>query len=348
MSALKILILKPSSLGDVVQSLPVLRLLKLHYPKSEIYWWLEASLVPLLKNDPDLAGVFPFERKRWSSPLKWNELIQSIRQMRRQKFDLVIDLQGLARSGVFAWLANGDTLVGVDDPREGASGLYDVRVPRPSYDTHAVDWYLQVLKQLQVPVNRPFEWLPVNQYAKAIVDQQRASHDRYILLNPGARWLNKRWPIEHFATLAQRLAVEYPGTGFVLTGSKSESSLANAIEAAVPGRCLNVTGRTSLVEMVEWIRGCSVMVTNDTGPMHLASALGKPVLALFGPTDASRTGPYGQMQNVLRTPIPCAPCMKDHCSNKNHLECLHSISPTIVQDRVRERLNHSALAIPNQ
>ena len=139
---LKILILKPSSLGDVIQALPVLRLLKLHFPKSEIYWWIDSGLSPLLQNDPDLAGIFRFQRKRWSSPLHWPEMLRSISEMRRKKFDLVIDLQGLARSGAFAWFANGDLTVGVADPREGASGFYDNAVPRPSYETHAVDWYL--------------------------------------------------------------------------------------------------------------------------------------------------------------------------------------------------------------
>ncbi|MBA4149904.1 MAG: lipopolysaccharide heptosyltransferase II [Verrucomicrobia bacterium] len=338
---MKILILKPSSLGDVIQALPVLRLLKLHYPRSEIYWWIEASLVSLLKSDPDLTGLFAFERKRWSSPLKWNELFRSVREMRRHKFDLVIDLQGLARSGAFAWLANGNTLVGVGDPREGAPGFYDVSVPRASYGTHAVDWYLSVLKQLNIPVDRPYEWLPVNDYAKAIVDQQRARHERYILINPGARWMNKRWPAEHFAALVKNLAAEYPDFGFVITGAGNESAVAESIEAAAPERCINVAGRTSLVEMVEWIRGCSVMVTNDTGPMHLAAALGKTVLALFGPTEAARTGPYGQSHNVLRTSIPCAPCMKNRCSNPNYLECLRSITPEFVQEQIRLRLKNA-------
>jgi heptosyltransferase I len=335
---LKILILKPSSLGDVIQALPVLRLLKLHYPKSEIYWWIEISLSPLLKNDPDLAGVFHFERKRWSSPFFWNELLQSIHEMRRKHFDLVIDLQGLARSGTFAWLANGCTLVGVDDPREGASGYYDLRVTRPSYETHAVDWYLQILRQLKIPVDRSFDWIPENLYAKAVVDQQRKGLGRYILINPGARWMNKRWPAEHFSRLIKNLKAEFSDISFVITGGKNEMTLAETIRADASNRCLNVAGKTSLLEMVEWIRGSEIMVTNDTGPMHIAAALGRPVVALFGPTDASRTGPYGQIQNVLRIPLPCAPCMKDRCANPNYLECLKMISPEMVQSEIRTHL----------
>ena len=150
---MKILILKPSSLGDVVQALPVLRLLKLHLPDSEIFWWVDSNLAPLLENDPDLAGVIRFERRGWAAPQNWLNLCRQIQWARAQSFDWVIDLQCLARSGAFAWLANGKFLIGLDEPREGARGFYDVVVSRRSFQTHAVDWYLDVLRVLNVPAH---------------------------------------------------------------------------------------------------------------------------------------------------------------------------------------------------
>ena len=147
-------------MGDVVQALPVLRLIKSHLPRSEVYWWLASGLLPLLQGDPHLAGIFTFDRDRWKSPWNWNEVLRSIHEMRSCRFDWVIDLQGLARSGLFAWLANGQFTIGVNDPREGAVGFYDVFVPRPSFHTHAVDWYLQLLPILGVPVHWNFTWLP--------------------------------------------------------------------------------------------------------------------------------------------------------------------------------------------
>ena len=204
---MKILILKPSSLGDVVQALPVLRLLKHHWPASEIYWWLGAESLALLDGDPDLAGVFPFQRRHWKSPLNWFEMLSSVREMRQKRFDLVIDLQGLARSGMFAWLANGGLTIGVDDPREGARGFYDIAVPRPSPRTHAVDWYLEVLRVLNVPVHWNFTWLPPRPKAVASIYRKwQPDSAVWVIINPGARWLNKRWPIEHFSRLVQRLA----------------------------------------------------------------------------------------------------------------------------------------------
>jgi heptosyltransferase I len=157
---LKILILKPSSLGDVVQALPILRLLKLHFRDAEIFWWVDSALAPLLESDPDLTGIVRFERRRWAAPRHWPEMLRSIRRMREQNFDLVIDLQCLARSGAFAWLANGKLLVGLDEVREGARGFYDVAARRASFHTHAVDWYLSVLPRLGVPVHKNFQWLP--------------------------------------------------------------------------------------------------------------------------------------------------------------------------------------------
>src|SRR2546430_10551703 len=157
---MKILILKPSSLGDVVQALPVLRLLKKYLPQSEVYWLIQSNLAPLLEGDPDLSGVFLFERQKWARPAHWPGLWKTIQQMRALKLDYVLDLQSLARSGAFAWLANGGLTIGLDEPREGARGFYDIIIPRPSYDTHAVDWYLGSLQPMGVPVHNGFDWLP--------------------------------------------------------------------------------------------------------------------------------------------------------------------------------------------
>src|ERR1700691_2084426 len=134
--ALKILILKPSSLGDVIHALPVLRLLKRHWPESRIHWWLDARLLPLLENDPDLAGIYAFQRERWAAPKHWMEILAIIKGMRAQRFDLAIDLQGLARSSLIAWLANAKKIIGLDNlkegGREGARAMYDLTPPRAS------------------------------------------------------------------------------------------------------------------------------------------------------------------------------------------------------------------------
>lgn len=337
------MILKPSSLGDVIQALPVLRLLKLHYPKSEIFWWIDAALAPLIEGDPDLAGIVRFERKRWKSPLNWGEMLRSVRWMRAQNFDLVIDLQSLARSGAFAWLARGKFLIGLDDSREGANGFYDLAVPRKSFHTHAVDWYLSVLPPLGVPANKKFTWLPERIKISEDVKQKWPAHfstphsalanAHLILLQPGARWENKRWPVDYFCTLVAQLEKKFPDARFAVIGGKDDASLGEKISAVAPEKILNLCGKTSLPEMIEIIRLGDLLITNDTGPMHAAAAMGKPLVALFGPTEPRRTGPYGQLQNVLRLDLPCSPCLKSDCAFEKKDECLRALSSSVVFDR---------------
>jgi lipopolysaccharide heptosyltransferase II len=350
---LKILILKPSSLGDVIQALPVLRLLKLHFQDAKIFWWIDSALAPLLDGDPDLAGIVRFERNRWAQPQNWPEVFRSVRWLRAQNFDLVIDLQCLARSGAFAWLANGNFLIGLDEAREGARAFYDLAVPRKSFHTHAVDWYLAVLPKLGVPVHQNFQWLPARPEIAAEVKrkwpgvfvfnpQSAIRNPQLITLQPGARWPNKRWPVQNFAELVRRLAAEFSGARFAILGDAEDKPPGEIISRAAPEQCLNLCGETSLPEMIEWLRLCDLMVTNDTGPMHVAAALGKPLVALFGPTEPRRTGPYGQLENVLRIELPCSPCLKGHCTYEKPNECLNAISPAMVFERVRKQLQPRA------
>lgn len=339
---MKVLILKPSSLGDVVQALPVARLLKRHRPETQISWWLNRELTPLLEGDPDLTRIIPFDRKDWGHlegiPLAFSE----IRALRRERFDWIIDLQSLARSAVVGWLARGGLTIGLDDRREAAPAFYDVAVPRPSYDTHAVDWYLQVLRRLEIPVHFDFAWLPVRPEIAASVRTRCPEPDApWIALQPGARWENKRWPREHFIELARHLHRVRPDLRMVILGGHADQSLGTAIAAAAGPYALDLTGRLSLWEMVEWLRHCRLMVTNDTGPMHVAAALGKPVVGLFGPTEPARTGPYGAGHQILRESLPCAPCLKAECHWNEPLACLRQLSPVRVAAAVLARLTET-------
>ena len=339
---MKILILKPSSLGDVVHALPVLRLLKRHWPHSRIHWWLDINLIPLLQDDPDLAGIYAFERKRWAAPRHWPEILSRLRDMRAQRFDLAIDLQGLARSSMIAWLANAHTTVGLDNlregGREGARAMYDVTPPRAPERAHAVDRYMAVLPLLGVPVHWDFEWLPPRPQAARHVRQTWApetERTRWVVLLPGGRWDNKRWPARNFVQLVKHFG-DIPETKLVVLGSQGERRLGEEIAAAAPGRCLNLAGSTTLDEMIEWIRLSHLTITNDTGPMHVAAALRRPVLAVFGPTAPWNTGPYGQLENVFQaTHLPCVPCMKSRCAYREPLACLHAIKPEVVFEKAR-------------
>jgi len=269
-------------------------------------------------------------------------MVASVRWMRSQQFDLVIDLQCLARSGAFAWFANGRQLVGLDEVREGARGFYDIAVRRPSYHTHAVDWYLETLKALRVPVHWNFNWIPERKsVADALESRLKLGGSRWVAIQPGARWMNKRWPVEHFGRLVQQLATERLDIQIAILGGASDSELGASISRQSPDRCLDLTGKLSLPEMIELLRRVEVMVTNDTGPMHVAAALGKPVVGLFGPTEPRRTGPYGQLSNAIQGRLPCIPCMKPECTWREPIECLKMITPESVMGRVRRHLSAS-------
>ncbi|HVV02226.1 MAG TPA: glycosyltransferase family 9 protein, partial [Verrucomicrobiae bacterium] len=320
---MKILILKPSSLGDVVHAIPVLRMLKRQLPGSEIYWWIDESLAPLLAGDPDISGLFLFHRKRWAEPRHWPDLWRKLAAMRAHAFDIAIDLQGLARSGAFAWLARAGLTIGLEGARESSAAAYDFIAPAPRSSRHAVDRYLQVLPLLGLEIKWDFEWLPARpDIAQNIRERHGMGAGEWWIFQPGARWANKRWPLEHFSALAGRILAASTGTKIAILGGRDDAPLGAAIAAANSGGCLDLTGRLSLPEMVECIRLSRGMITNDTGPMHVAAALDKEVLALFGPTDPARTGPYTRRGRVLQaTDLSCVPCLSSRCHYPKPIEC---------------------------
>lgn len=344
--SVKILILKPSSLGDVVQALPVARLLRRQFPDATIDWWLNRELGPLLEGDPDIRRIVPFDRKRWSSPLALPDIFSTIRSLRSERYDWVIDLQSLARSAALAWIASGTRTIGLDDRREGAPALYDIAVPRASATTHAVDWYLDVLRTLDVPVHWNFEWMPSHPGTVAgLARRGLIAPGEWIAVQPGARWENKRWPVESYAELAGRLLERNPARRIAILGGAGDRTLGRQIAERTGPRVANLCGELSLPEMVEFLRQCALMVTNDTGPMHVGVAVGTPVIGIFGPTNPLRTGPYGQLAHTLNAPLECAPCMKPHCRNPRALECLHQVSARQVAEASERRLAQNLRAL---
>jgi lipopolysaccharide heptosyltransferase II len=171
--------------------------------------------------------------------------------------------------------------------------------------------------------------------AAAVLRQGPDDGRRWVVLLPGARWENKRWPTAAFGRLGRLLVQADPSLRCVILGGPGEAGLGKETAAAAGVDLLDLTGRTSLPEMVEWIRRSAVVVSNDSGPMHVAAALGRPVVAVFGPTEPRRTGPYGQSDRVLQhRGLACVPCMSDRCQHVEFLACLHAIGPAQVAERV--------------
>ncbi len=334
----KILILKPSSLGDVLHALPVLRLLKKQFPESQIHWWISQSFAPLLEGDRDIAMLHLFKRNEFNSIRGWIHLFQTARRLRNEQFDWVLDLQGLARSAIMAWLARGKLTVGMNTRREGASAVCDLLVDRAP-DEHAVDWYLGALRTLKIPQACEFDWLPARpDWASQFKLKWPANGGKWVAIAPGARWDTKRWPPDYFKRAIELLLKKDAHLSVAIFGDKSDAPIGAALASVNPQRCLDLTQRTSLPELVEWIRHSEILLTNDTGTMHIAAALKKPVVALFGATNPNKTGPYGQSSQVVKVALPCSPCMKRVCKNVRQLECLRLITPEQVAETVWRRM----------
>ena len=304
---MRILIIKPSSLGDVVHALPTVNLIRRKYPQAHISWLVNDTLTSLLQRCPIIDEIIPFERRRFGSLTQLPHFRNFLAMLKGRHFDIAIDLQGLLRSGIISWATRAPRRIGLSDAREGARFFYNeiVRVPR----AHAVDRYLLAAQHLgcdSTPVEFP---LGVS---------RSVTSEGLIGVNPSARWATKLWGNDKFAELIRRL----PSERVVLTGSAAERE---QIDKIAQGR-RNLTGQTDLFQLAELYRRCQVVVTNDSGPMHLAAAVGTPVVAIFGPTDPALTGPYGDRHVVLRAGVLCSPCFKDSCANKVHMECMKLIT----------------------
>jgi len=299
-SASRILIVKPSSLGDVVQALPTVARLRNRFPNAYIAWVLNDTLGSLLRRSPIVNEVIPFQRH---DPSAFPKLL---RRLRETHFEIALDLQGLLRSGLMTWSTRAPRRIGLSDAREGSRLFYNevVTVPR----CHAVDRYLKAADHLGCPAARVEFPLGVS----------RTTNEGWIAIHPSARWPTKLWGDDRFAEMIRRL----PRERIVLTGSATERV---RLERIAQG-CQNKAGTTDLLELAELYARCAVVVTNDSGPMHLAAAVGTPVVAIFGPTDPSLTGPYGRQHVILRAGLSCSPCLKERCDHRPRMECMAQVT----------------------
>ena len=314
-AAQRILIVKPSSLGDIIHALPTVARIRRGFPQAHIAWLVSDAFLPLLRQCPVIDSLIPFARH------DHRQLPGLCRQLRGGRFDMVVDLQGLFRSGLFTGVTGAPRRIGLGDAREGSRLFYNEVVPVRRM--HAVDRYLLAADHLQCPA-MPAEFplgLDTNHCQRTLV-----------AISPSARRYTKLWGDDRFTQLARQL----PPERVVLTGSSSEAQRVAKIAADMrPHVPRNLAGKTDLLELAQLYRQCAVVVTNDSGPLHLAAALGTPVIAIFGPTDPFLTGPYGGNHVVLRTDLPCAPCFRKKCNHTPAMECMTKISVDQVLAAIR-------------
>ena len=337
----RILIIKPSSLGDIIHALPTLSALRSQFPDSWIGWVVKEEWAEILKGHPDLDEVVAVD-------FRLTQWLSLARRIRRLSCDLVVDLQGLFRSGLLARLSGARERIGFAAGREGSAMFYTqcVELPNPKQmpwrllDIHAVDRNLMVAQHLGADITQPRCILPSTLQDEEAVAQWFAeahvpSTCRLVALAPVSRQAIKNWPFDRFLQAAGALSVQEE-CHIVLLGSASQRWMVPHFQAVLGERLIDLVGKTGIRHLDIVLRQVHLLITNDSAVLHIASAVETPVLALFGPTSSLATGPYGKgIREVVSVSLACRPCGARQCCNTEHLECLTAITVEQVLEKAR-------------
>ncbi len=341
-----ILVVKLSSIGDVVHSLPFLEVLKQGFPHARIDWLVEEAASSILFEHPGIDRLILSRRKSWQKKMTtglefisvWHEGKRLFKDIRLRNYDLVIDLQGLFRSGMLVGISKGARKIGMTGAREFAGFFLNEPPVTVSYEQHAVDRYLEIAAYLGCDTTSWEGSIPVSESdrnaAQKLVNRNGRRTAPIVAINPGARWKTKMWLPERMASLADRIQREL-SCDVVFTGSDQDRMMIDQMIDAMEKKALNLAGKTSLRELAALYDISRLLITADTGPMHIAAAMGCPVAAIFGPTDPLRTGPYGKGHCVIQEKVDCGPCFRKKCDS---MICMKQITVDRCFDTVGDML----------
>jgi len=343
----RILLIKPSSLGDVICALPVLHGLRRQFPDAHLAWLVSRSLAPLIRHHPDLDDTIEFDRRAMRGlPFRHTArraLIDLIRRLRSQRFDCVIDLQGLWRSGFFTRATGARARIGFADAREMAWIFYNRRIQPPAGDIHAVDKNFLVASELGfADQNRVFDLAITDaerdRAADLLAEAGLDPDGAFAAILPGARWDTKQWLTDRFAEVIDGLQRQ-DHTPCLLLGGPDEVRRCEEVATLCHVSVVSMAGKTGLRELSAILERSAVVLCHDSGPMHLARALNRPIVCITGPTNPRRTGPYQSPESVLRKDLPCSPCYLRKLSRCRFAhECMTGLSSDSVLSRVRRAL----------
>lgn len=337
----RILIIRPSALGDVCRSVPLAAAIRRHRPEAEIHWLVNAPFAEVLEAHPAIDRVLPFDRRALGRHTRRMHLAPALgfmRSLREQSYDAVIDAQGLARSGLFAFATRAPLRIGHADARElGWLGCnHRVRAGR---DLHTVDRMMSLLRPLGIYEPEPDMRLYPRPQDRRWRDADAELSAPYIVLAPTSVWPGKRWPIDRFTDLARRLCAE--GHRIVVVGAPGEepqcSPLLDLARQGLP--VVNRVGQTTIGQMLAVIEHARLVVANDSAALHMAVGLCRPVVALFGPTRTDRVGPYRKQEAVIQHVTP-----QDRLDHKDAASAgplMARISTDEVQGRAEALLDES-------
>lgn len=316
----KLLVVKLSSLGDLFHPLPALAMIRAAWGAS-VDWVTQPEYVDLVRCFDGIGRVIAFPRRTFRAGLGG-----FLRELRREEYDLVLDFQGLLKSAFVARCARARRRIGPSYCREGSRLFYGEIAGRLDKERHAVEEGLDFVRHLGIPVGETV--FPVS-IPKVAVSEPRPR----VAIVPFSRWPTKNWSASRFIEVGRALGAR-AGATLYMVGAPPDRAICDEIEKGVGGRVVNLCGRTSLVQLGGYLQEMDLVVTVDSGPMHMAAALGVPVLAVFGATDPKRTGPWGGAHRRI-TPVnlPCWPCCSDKCA-RGDIICLEN--PGVGSDKVIE------------
>ena len=328
----RVLLVLLGAIGDVVCGMPLAQRLRAGWPRVRITWVVEPAAAPLLDQHPAIDQVIVFRRGQGTPAL-----LEVLRALRDSRPDITLDLQRHFKSGLFSWASGAPRRLGFHwrNSREG-NWFFNTQTIEP------VDTFTLKLTHFQ----RFADLLGVDPapvtfgLASSTVERQRVArllgdlNGRPAVLYVGSTWPSRQWRPAATAALCRRLREH--GLEVVLVGGPGDAAFAEAVREADAGPLVNLVGRTGLRDVVAVMERAAVAIGPDTGPMHIATAVGTPVVALFGATSPLRSGPWGSTEHVLRGDAPCAPCYLPRCPIGQL--CMESITPAMVMERVERVL----------
>ena len=340
----KVLIVRLGALGDIVHALPAQQLLHSRLPNASIDWLAEPAYIPLLRCAPGIRTAWPVDLRRWKSDdLDAPSVVRLIRSLRLQRFDMVVDFQGLLKSAVLARIAGRGRVVGFRAERfkeKGTGWLYTLREDGESdLGQHVIDGNLGLIKRFvggsQATPLVPFQ---IPREDQEYVSRRLSDFEirNPVLLNPGAGWVTKRWPASEYGRLA-RMIVERLGFPVAVTYGPGEEGLVEEMREAAGTKNL-AAFPTTITQLAALCRVSRLLVAGDSGPLHLAVSTGTPVVAILGPTAAARNGPYCEADIVVKRDLPCSNSYKRVC---NQFICMDIPAETVFQ-AVQRRLQRTA------
>lgn len=348
----RILVRGVNWVGDTVLSYPTVQRLKTAFPDCHLAILIPHHLIDLWKTFPYVDEIIPFEKKKGLGSV-WKDLEIGL-SIRKRRFDLAIILPRSFRSAFQIYWAQIPIRIGY---KEGRSFFLTHPIQRKEevLRIHRIHYYQKLIEPLEVPEAVPSPKIFLREedrnWAQQYLGDLGLLNGKVLIgLNPGATYgLAKCWPPSRFGELGRRLFEKWDAS-VLLFGRKEEQPIANEILGHLKGGGIDLTGRTELLQLAALLERCHLLVTNDTGTMHMATAVGTPVVAIFGSTDINTTGPWGEGHKVIKKDVPCSPCLKRVCPTDHRCMELITVDEVeeVVEKQLRSLLNNQPPSTKNQ